>query len=47
MTQGSWSSSLELSPGGGIKGGTVHGRTDEFGYYVVDNKVTIPDLHAT
>jgi hypothetical protein len=33
--------------GGGIKGGTVHGTTDEFGYYVADRKVTIPDLHAT
>ena len=33
--------------GGGIKGGTVHGSTDEFGYYVAENKVTIPDFHAT
>ena len=33
--------------GGGIKGGTAHGSTDEFGYYVAENKVTIPDLHAT
>ena len=33
--------------GGGVRGGTVHGRTDEFGYYVVENKVTINDLHAT
>jgi len=33
--------------GGGIRGGTVHGATDEFGYKVVDNRVTIYDLHAT
>ncbi|MCA1685182.1 MAG: DUF1501 domain-containing protein [Planctomycetia bacterium] len=33
--------------GGGIKGGTVHGRTDEHGYKVVEDKVEIHDLHAT
>jgi hypothetical protein len=33
--------------GGGIKGGTVHGATDEYGYFAVENKVTIHDLHAT
>jgi hypothetical protein len=33
--------------GGGIKGGTIHGATDEYGYHVVDNKVTVHDLHAT
>jgi hypothetical protein len=33
--------------GGGIKGGTVYGATDEYGYYAVENKVTIHDLHAT
>jgi hypothetical protein len=33
--------------GGGVRGGTIHGQTDEFGYYVAENKVTIPDLHAT
>jgi hypothetical protein len=33
--------------GGGVKGGTVYGSTDDFGYYVAENKVTIPDLHAT
>lgn len=33
--------------GGGIKGGITHGSTDEFGYYVADKKVTIPDFHAT
>lgn len=33
--------------GGGLKGGTVYGATDEFGYRVVENKVEIHDLHAT
>jgi hypothetical protein len=33
--------------GGGIKGGITHGATDEFGYYVAEGKVTIPDFHAT
>ncbi|MEZ6122197.1 MAG: DUF1501 domain-containing protein [Planctomycetaceae bacterium] len=33
--------------GGGIRGGTVYGATDEFGYKVVENKTEIHDLHAT
>jgi hypothetical protein len=33
--------------GGGIKGGTVYGTTDEFGAKAVDNRVHIHDLHAT
>jgi hypothetical protein len=33
--------------GGGVRGGMTYGTTDEFGYYVAENKVTIPDLHAT
>ena len=33
--------------GGGIRGGMTWGETDEFGYYVTQNKVTIPDFHAT
>jgi len=33
--------------GGGIKGGTVYGATDELGYKVVENKATVHDLHAT
>src|SRR5262249_59617447 len=33
--------------GGGIKGGTIYGATDDYGYKVVENKVTIHDLHAT
>jgi len=32
--------------GGGIKGGTIYGSTDEFGYHAVENKVSIHDLHA-
>jgi hypothetical protein len=33
--------------GGGIKGGTVHGSTDEFGFAAVENPVSAHDLHAT
>ena len=33
--------------GGGIKGGTIHGATDEFGYFAQDDKVHVHDLHAT
>ncbi len=33
--------------GGGAKGGTVFGATDEYGYKAVENKVMIHDLHAT
>ncbi len=33
--------------GGGIKPGVVHGATDEFGFYAVENKVHVHDLHAT
>ncbi|MDX1947298.1 MAG: DUF1501 domain-containing protein [Pirellulaceae bacterium] len=33
--------------GGGIKGGVTHGETDEFGYNVVSQPVSVPDLHAT
>ncbi len=33
--------------GGGIKGGTIYGATDEFGYKAVENKAEIHDLHAT
>ncbi|MEX2577472.1 MAG: DUF1501 domain-containing protein [Verrucomicrobiales bacterium] len=33
--------------GGGVKGGHVHGRTDDFGYHVVEDGVHIHDLHAT
>lgn len=33
--------------GGGIKGGTIHGATDVFGYHVVENPTTFYDLWAT
>lgn len=33
--------------GAGIKGGTIYGATDEYGYRVVENPTTIHDLHAT
>ncbi|MAG57846.1 MAG: sulfatase [Planctomycetes bacterium] len=33
--------------GGGAKGGTTYGTTDEFGYHAVENKVEVFDLHAT
>lgn len=33
--------------GGGIRGGTIHGATDEYGYYAVQDKVEMHDLHAT
>jgi Protein of unknown function (DUF1501) len=33
--------------GGGVKGGQVHGATDEFGFRAVADKVHVHDLHAT
>ena len=33
--------------GGGIKGGTSYGATDELGYSAVENVVSVHDLHAT
>ena len=33
--------------GGGIRGGMVHGATDEFGWHSVQDKVHVHDLHAT
>jgi len=33
--------------GGGVKGGTTYGETDEFGFEAVKNKVHLHDLHAT
>jgi hypothetical protein len=33
--------------GGGVRGGTVHGATDEFGFRAVENRVSVHDLHAT
>jgi hypothetical protein len=33
--------------GGGVKGGLKYGATDDYGFYAVENKVHIHDLHAT
>ena len=33
--------------GGGAKGGTVYGATDDFGYKAVENRMHVYDLHAT
>ncbi len=33
--------------GAGVKKGYRHGVTDDVGYFVAENKVTIPDFHAT
>jgi uncharacterized protein (DUF1501 family) len=33
--------------GGGVKGGTTYGATDELGYRAVENVVHVHDLHAT
>ena len=33
--------------GGGVKGGTTYGNTDELGYDAVENPVHVNDLHAT
>lgn len=36
-----------LLAGGGVKGGTIYGKTDERGANVAEKKVTIPDFNAT
>jgi hypothetical protein len=36
-----------LLAGGGVRGGYVHGATDEFGFKAVENRVHVHDLHAT
>ena len=33
--------------GGGIRGGTVHGATDEIGFHAVEDRHYVTDLHAT
>ena len=33
--------------GGGVKGGFAYGATDDYGYYAVENKCHVHDLHAT
>lgn len=41
-----WGFSMWMA-GGGVKGGTIVGATDEFGFQAVENKVHVHDLHAT
>jgi hypothetical protein len=36
-----------LLAGGGVRGGTVYGATDDFGFKAVENVVHVHDLHAT
>ena len=38
---------LPWMAGGGVKGGTAYGATDEFGARAAENKVHVHDLHAT
>ena len=33
--------------GGGVKGGTIYGATDDLGYYAIEKKATIYDMWAT
>ena len=33
--------------GGGVKGGTIYGATDDFGWYATENKMHLHDFHAT
>jgi uncharacterized protein (DUF1501 family) len=33
--------------GGGVRGGTTYGATDDVGLYAVENKVHVRDIHAT
>ncbi len=33
--------------GAGVKGGYAYGSTDDFGYYAIENKMHVNDLHAT
>ena len=33
--------------GAGVKGGFRYGKTDDFGYYAIEDRMTIHDLHAT
>jgi hypothetical protein len=33
--------------GGGVKGGFRYGSTDDYGYYAVEDRMHVHDLHAT
>jgi len=41
-----WGFSMWMA-GGGVKGGHIHGATDEFGFQAVEDKVHVHDLQAT
>lgn len=41
-----WGFSVWLA-GGGVRGGTAYGATDEFGFKAAENPVSVHDLHAT
>ncbi len=41
-----WGFSMWMA-GGGVKGGTIHGATDDFGFRAMQDKVHVHDLHAT
>lgn len=41
-----WGFTMWLA-GGGVRGGHVHGRTDEFGFKATEKRVHVHDLHAT
>lgn len=41
-----WGFTMWLA-GGGVRGGYVHGATDEFGFKAIENRVHVHDLHAT
>ena len=55
MTQGGGKPGRDHGPhgfsswmaGGGVKGGVVHGSTDEIGFKAADNRVSVHDFHAT
>ncbi|MFN7922498.1 MAG: DUF1501 domain-containing protein [Bryobacteraceae bacterium] len=36
-----------LLAGGGVKGGTVYGATDDFGFKAIDKRTHVHDIHAT
>jgi hypothetical protein len=33
--------------GGGVKGGTIYGATDDYGYHAIEKRTEVHDLHAT
>ena len=55
MSQGSGKPGRDHGPngfsvwlaGGGVKGGTVYGATDDIGFKAAENRVSVHDLHAT